>query len=123
MAKRGYELEKQASLKPTYGIYTPLNMQNRCAIDFHTVYSVFVRCSSYSMFSRRMKPTTSVRSMPAQPNNQRETVRRWIPAEVWQKQGMSAQEMTLPLGETYFGVLKKYVLIVKCFKIWNILHD
>lgn len=29
----------------------------------------------------------------------REHVRRWIPAEVWQKQGMSAQEMTLPLGE------------------------
>lgn len=28
--------------------------------------------------------------------------RRWIPAEVWQKQGMSAQEMTLPLGN-YFN--------------------
>lgn len=23
---------------------------------------------------------------------------RWIPAEVWQRQGMTAQEMTLPLG-------------------------
>lgn len=26
---------------------------------------------------------------------------RWIPAEVWQKQGMTAQEMSLPLGK-YF---------------------
>lgn len=25
--------------------------------------------------------------------------RGWIPASVWQRQGMSAQEMTLPLGE------------------------
>lgn len=24
---------------------------------------------------------------------------RWIPAEVWQRQGMTAQEMTLPLGK------------------------
>lgn len=24
---------------------------------------------------------------------------RWIPAEVWQRQGMTAQEMTLPLGQ------------------------
>lgn len=31
--------------------------------------------------------------------------RRWIPAEVWQKQGMSAQEMTLPLGN-YFNKIK-----------------
>lgn len=47
-----------------------------------------------------MKPTASVRPMAVQQSNQRETVRRWIPAEVWQKQGMSAQEMTLPLGKT-----------------------
>lgn len=26
---------------------------------------------------------------------------RWIPAEVWQRQGMTAQEMTLPLGEFF----------------------
>jgi hypothetical protein len=24
---------------------------------------------------------------------------RWIPADVWRRQGMSAQEMTLPLGK------------------------
>lgn len=24
---------------------------------------------------------------------------RWIPAEVWQRQGMTAQEMTLPIGK------------------------
>lgn len=33
----------------------------------------------------------SIRSNNARPN-------RWIPAEVWQRQGMTAQEMTLPLG-------------------------
>jgi len=35
--------------------------------------------------------------------------RRWIPAEVWQKQGMSAQEMTLPLGN--YTILKLYSLV------------
>lgn len=48
-----------------------------------------------------MKPTASVRPMPVQQNIQRENVRRWIPAEVWQKQGMIAQEMTLPLGKDF----------------------
>jgi RAD54-like protein 2 len=33
----------------------------------------------------------NVRTTNARPN-------RWIPAEVWQRQGMTAQEMTLPLG-------------------------
>jgi hypothetical protein len=48
----------------------------------------------------------SVRPMQTLPGNNmlREGIgaprnRQWIPAEVWQKQGMSAQEMTLPLGE------------------------
>lgn len=30
---------------------------------------------------------------------------RWIPAEVWQRQGMTAQEMTLPLGLLYNNYL------------------
>jgi hypothetical protein len=30
---------------------------------------------------------------------------RWIPAEVWQRQGMSAQEMTLPLGMYMFVII------------------
>lgn len=40
MAKRGYELEKQASLKPTYGLYTPLNMQNRYTADVDAIYFI-----------------------------------------------------------------------------------
>jgi hypothetical protein len=59
------------------------------------------------------KPVASVRPMQAELSQQlergqanRSTVTtlntsgrsRWIPAEVWQRQGMSAQEMTLPLG-------------------------
>lgn len=52
-----------------------------------------------------MKPMASVRPMQSELNNQliRDASsgrpRQWIPAEVWQKQGMSAQEMTLPLGK------------------------
>jgi hypothetical protein len=60
------------------------------------------------------KPVASVRPMQAELSQQlergqanRSTVTtlntggrsRWIPAEVWQRQGMSAQEMTLPLGK------------------------
>lgn len=50
------------------------------------------------------KPMASVRPMQSIPNastimaSRNALNRKWIPAEVWQKQGMSAQEMTLPLG-------------------------
>lgn len=50
------------------------------------------------------KPMASVRPMQSMSNssvamaNRNALNRRWIPAEVWQKQGMTAQEMTLPLG-------------------------
>lgn len=47
------------------------------------------------------KPMASVRPMQVDNTQaQREGggPRRWIPAEVWQKQGMTAQEMTLPSG-------------------------
>lgn len=48
------------------------------------------------------KPVASVRPMQQRTGeglNSRSTIAgsRWIPAEVWQRQGMSAQEMTLPL--------------------------
>lgn len=36
------------------------------------------------------KPVASVRPMP--------NGARWIPADVWRRQGLTAQEMTLPLG-------------------------
>ncbi|KAI5749176.1 hypothetical protein M8J76_005191 [Diaphorina citri] len=74
LAKRSYELEKQANTKPVY-------FKNNLG-----------------------KPMASVRPMQTLPGNNmlREGIgaprnRQWIPAEVWQKQGMSAQEMTLPL--------------------------
>lgn len=53
------------------------------------------------------KPMASVRPMQSMSNtsavmaSRNALNRRWIPAEVWQKQGMSAQEMTLPLGNYY----------------------
>lgn len=47
------------------------------------------------------KPVASVRPMQQRGNDglvsRGVSGSRWIPAEVWQRQGMSAQEMTLPL--------------------------
>lgn len=42
------------------------------------------------------RPVASVRPMQHGANS---GGTRWIPAEVWQRQGMTAQEMTLPLGQ------------------------
>lgn len=70
LAKRSYELEKQASTRP---VYNGVN-QNQ----------------------NRTKPMASVRPMQAE-MGQGQRQRGWIPASVWQRQGMSAQEMTLPL--------------------------
>ncbi|XP_026486277.2 uncharacterized protein LOC113393543 [Vanessa tameamea] len=69
LAQRGYELEKKAASapKPT------------------TAYRT-VRTADGSLVQR---PVASVRPM--------QHGARWIPADVWRRQGMTAQEMTLPL--------------------------
>ncbi|KAL4719342.1 hypothetical protein ACJJTC_000427 [Scirpophaga incertulas] len=69
LAQRGYELEKKAALAPKP---TP---------SYRTV-----RTADGSLVQR---PVASVRPM--------QHGARWIPADVWRRQGMSAQEMTLPL--------------------------
>ncbi|CAH1394932.1 unnamed protein product [Nezara viridula] len=69
LAKRSYELEKQATTRPVY--------------------------NGVQMNQPRPKPMASVRPMQAEMGQTRQ--RGWIPASVWQRQGMSAQEMTLPL--------------------------
>lgn len=90
MAQRGYELEKQASARPSYIYNSPMSTQYRA-----------MRTPDGSVVHR---PVASVRPMQAEmgdkmsgsrPGGARPT--RWIPAEVWQRQGMTAQEMTLPL--------------------------
>lgn len=51
-----------------------------------------------------IKPIASVRPMQSEMNSTTSPGNRntkWIPAEVWQRQGMSAQEMTLPLGTLF----------------------
>lgn len=69
------------------------------------------------------KPMASVRPMQSLSNSSslmvsRNTLnRRWIPAEVWQKQGMSAQEMTLPLGN--YIILKLYFLVSQNKQIYK----
>lgn len=67
LAKKGYEREKQAARQPTYGLINSVRGHHR--------------------------PVASVR--PMQQGIERPS--RWIPAEHWQRQGMTAQEMTLPL--------------------------
>ncbi|XP_068630866.1 uncharacterized protein [Battus philenor] len=69
LAQRGYELEKKAALapKPT------------------SAYRA-VRTADGTVVQR---PVASVRPM--------QHGARWIPADVWRRQGMTAQEMTLPL--------------------------
>nr|XP_032510845.1 helicase ARIP4 [Danaus plexippus plexippus] len=69
LAQRGYELEKKAASapKPT------------------TAYRT-VRTADGSLVQR---PVASVRPM--------QHGARWIPADVWRRQGMTAQEMTLPI--------------------------
>lgn len=67
LAKKGYEREKQAARQPSYGLINTVRGHHR--------------------------PIASVR--PMQQGIERPS--RWIPAEHWQRQGMTAQEMTLPL--------------------------
>ncbi|ETN59852.1 steroid receptor-interacting snf2 domain protein [Anopheles darlingi] len=85
-AQRGYELEKQAATKPTYS-YTSMGTTYRA-----------IRTSDGSIIHR---PVASVRPMQAGDANKNNVAgarpTRWIPAEVWQRQGMTAQEMTLPI--------------------------
>ncbi|XP_075970489.1 uncharacterized protein LOC142972923 isoform X2 [Anticarsia gemmatalis] len=69
LAQRGYELEKKAALAP------------KPAPAYRTV-----RTADGSLVQR---PVASVRPM--------QHGARWIPADVWRRQGMTAQEMTLPL--------------------------
>ncbi|KAM3962874.1 uncharacterized protein ACR2FA_002969 [Aphomia sociella] len=69
LAQRGYELEKKAALAP------------KPAAAYRAV-----RAADGSLVQR---PVASVRPM--------QHGARWIPADVWRRQGMTAQEMTLPL--------------------------
>lgn len=71
------------------------------------IFCHLIHCNYFIVLSYRNqmgKPMASVRPMQSMSNtsavmaSRNALNRRWIPAEVWQKQGMSAQEMTLPLG-------------------------
>nr|XP_018911323.1 PREDICTED: uncharacterized protein LOC109040022 isoform X1 [Bemisia tabaci]XP_018911324.1 PREDICTED: uncharacterized protein LOC109040022 isoform X1 [Bemisia tabaci] len=76
LAKRSYELEKQANTRPTYNF-----VGNQQGLQIRSM----------------TKPMASVRPMQSENSLTKDGNSKWIPAEVWQKQGMSAQEMTLPL--------------------------
>uniref|UniRef100_A0A1A9V6H7 Helicase ARIP4 n=1 Tax=Glossina austeni TaxID=7395 RepID=A0A1A9V6H7_GLOAU len=87
LAHRSYEMQKKTSSKQTF-------ISTGSRVQFQTIRKDGALIT---------KPIASVRPMQA-PRSQttqkyssglRST--RWIPAEVWQKQGMTAQEMSLPL--------------------------
>ncbi|KAH8284581.1 hypothetical protein KR018_004934, partial [Drosophila ironensis] len=79
-AHRSYELEKKASVNQRF-TYAPAKMHYKIVNNDGTVIT--------KPINPQMRPTNTVAS------GGRTT--RWIPADVWQRQGMTAQEMTLPL--------------------------
>lgn len=87
LAKRSYEMEKRANNKPVYNYYN-----NQGGLQIRPVQR--------DAAGNIIKPVASVRPIQSEMNSALGTGTRntkWIPAEVWQRQGMSAQEMTLPL--------------------------
>ncbi|KAI8123804.1 hypothetical protein FF38_10059 [Lucilia cuprina] len=87
MAHRSYEMQKKTSAKTT--IYS-----NSSRIQYQTVRK------DGSLITRpvaSVRPIQAPRSQTTQKNSSGLRTTRWIPAEVWQKQGMTAQEMSLPL--------------------------
>ncbi|XP_011062591.1 PREDICTED: uncharacterized protein LOC105150903 isoform X2 [Acromyrmex echinatior] len=93
LARRGYELEKMAAncSRPSYN-YVPGNTATRGGLQIRAIRGDG---------GPTPKPVASVRPMQQRGaeglSPRGVTGSRWIPAEVWQRQGMSAQEMTLPL--------------------------
>lgn len=100
-------MEKKANTRPMYSYYG----QNTTSSLYRSEQNIkiYIFCnpllSEIILYRNQMgKPMASVRPMQSMSNtsaviaSRNALNRRWIPAEVWQKQGMSAQEMTLPLG-------------------------
>lgn len=121
LARRGYELEKMAATcsRPSYN-YIPGNTATRAGgLQIRAIRGVGggsggvgggsavggMAPGALSPAAGDMgptpKPVASVRPMQQRGvegvGPRSVTGSRWIPAEVWQRQGMSAQEMTLPL--------------------------
>ncbi|XP_033150709.1 helicase ARIP4 [Drosophila busckii] len=82
-AHRSYELEKKASVNQKLA-YAPGKVQYKIVNNDGIVIT---------------RPVASIKPLPMKSNSNLSGGRstRWIPAEVWQRQGMTAQEMTLPL--------------------------
>ncbi|XP_064542728.1 helicase ARIP4 isoform X1 [Drosophila montana] len=82
-AHRSYELEKKASVNQKFA-YAPGKMQYKILNSDGTIIT---------------RPVASIKPLQTKKQNAVSGGRstRWIPAEVWQRQGMTAQEMTLPL--------------------------
>lgn len=79
-----YELEKKAASNP------------KPSMMYRTI-----RTADGTLIQR---PVASVRPMQHGGTTGGNT--RWIPADVWQRQGMTAQEMTLPLGKNSYLIIE-----------------
>ncbi|XP_016928756.3 helicase ARIP4 isoform X2 [Drosophila suzukii] len=78
-AHRSYEMEKKAAVNQRCN-YAPAKMHYKIVNNDGTVIT-----KPMNQHVKPNTPSTGGRST------------RWIPADVWQRQGMTAQEMTLPL--------------------------
>ncbi|XP_033221462.1 uncharacterized protein LOC117175816 isoform X1 [Belonocnema kinseyi] len=119
LARRGYELEKMAATcsRPSYS-YVPGNTATRAGgLQIRAIRGAGggggpggggggggiggLGGGALGDMGPTPKPVASVRPMQQRGvegiGSRGVTGSRWIPAEVWQRQGMSAQEMTLPL--------------------------
>ncbi|XP_059475353.1 helicase ARIP4 [Neocloeon triangulifer] len=92
LAKRSYELEKQASTKSGFN-----NYYSGYQGSYSTSGGGIVNAPPPTLPIRQgTRPVASVRPMQA-PRPPPASRTRWIPAETWQRQGMTVQEMTLPI--------------------------
>lgn len=111
LAQRGYEMEKQAATKASFN-YNTVGTNYRAyrtpdgSIVHRPVSSVIhqkkkkpeckITFGIFNFQGRNVQTDVdhinSIRAGNSRPN-------RWVPVEVWQSKGLSAQEMTLPQGK------------------------
>lgn len=111
LAQRGYEMEKQAATKPSFS-YNSVGTNYRAyrtpdgSIVHRPVASVRNIAAAAAVDDRIHSESFQVRPMQNELGDAINSVRvnnsrpnRWVPVEVWQSKGLTAQEMTLPQGK------------------------
>lgn len=123
LAQKGYEMEKQAATKP-FG-YNPVGNNYRPfrpaeGPSVHrpfTAVSIFVTHWSKCLIVFNFQPRSEHSEYSEASNFDRVSnprPNRWVPVEVWQSKGLTAQEMTLPQG-MYFADYSTIFMTCPCF--------